>query len=45
MGKTPLSPLVSPKKTWEGISGGIFLSVFSSFVLSLFSSESKDYFY
>jgi len=43
IGKTPFSPLVSPKKTWEGVSGGFFLSVFSCFVLSLFSDENSVY--
>jgi len=43
IGKNPFSPQVSPKKTWEGVAGGIFLSVFSSFVLSLFKSPTNQY--
>ncbi|CAD8086984.1 unnamed protein product [Paramecium primaurelia] len=33
-GKTLFCPKISPNKTWEGVSGGIFLSVFSSLILS-----------
>ena len=33
-GKNPFCPKISPNKTWEGVSGGIFLSVFSALILS-----------
>ena len=35
LGKTPLFPSVSPKKTWEGSIGGLVSSVGVSYVLSL----------
>jgi len=38
-----MSPLISPKKTWEGVSGGIFLSVFSSLIFSMFKYTGSIY--
>jgi len=43
IGKNPFSSLVSPKKTWEGVSGGIFLSVVSTLIFSLFKSVDTIY--
>jgi len=43
IGKTKFSPLISPKKTWEGVSGGVFLSVVSVFIFSLFKREDNIY--
>lgn len=33
-GRTPLSPIISPKKTWEGTIGGIFCAALSSYFFS-----------
>jgi phosphatidate cytidylyltransferase len=39
-GRHPMSPRVSPKKTWEGFAGGITLSVVGVFIVSAFSTAS-----
>jgi phosphatidate cytidylyltransferase len=36
IGRTPLFPAVSPKKTWEGTLGGGLLTLLMAYVLSLF---------
>jgi phosphatidate cytidylyltransferase len=36
IGKTPLLPRISPKKTWEGTLGGIAFGLFVAYLLSLF---------
>jgi phosphatidate cytidylyltransferase len=38
-GKTPLFKRISPKKTWEGTLGGIALTIFTGYLLSLFFQE------
>lgn len=37
-GKTKMSPLLSPNKTWEGFVGGVFISFIISFVFALIVS-------
>jgi len=39
IGKTKLIPQVSPKKTWEGFLGGVFLSLLGAFIFSNFSNN------
>ncbi len=39
LGKTPLFPSVSPKKTWEGTLGGVFFCIISGYIFSLFYKE------
>lgn len=34
-GKTPFSPVISPKKTWQGLGGAVILSVLTALVFSL----------
>ncbi|MCF6775473.1 phosphatidate cytidylyltransferase [Thiotrichales bacterium 19X7-9] len=34
-GKHKLAPVISPKKTWEGLAGGIFFSVIGSVIFAL----------
>jgi len=34
IGKKPLAPKISPKKTWEGLFGGIIITVFIAMLLS-----------
>ncbi|MCF6764413.1 CDP-archaeol synthase [Thiotrichales bacterium 19S3-7] len=34
-GKHKLAPVISPKKTWEGLAGGIFFSVIGSIIFAL----------
>jgi phosphatidate cytidylyltransferase len=36
IGKTPLLPRISPKKTWEGTLGGVAVGLFVAYLLSLF---------
>lgn len=36
MGKNKLFPSISPKKTWEGLIGGIFTTILTSWIISLF---------
>jgi phosphatidate cytidylyltransferase len=38
-GKTPLAPVVSPKKTWEGFVGGLVLSVLVGLIISHYMAE------
>lgn len=35
-GRTPLAPVISPKKTWEGSAGGVLLTAVTVYVLSEF---------
>ena len=39
LGKTPLFPRISPRKTWEGTIGGITTTIAFGILLSLFISE------
>ena len=39
LGKTPLFPRISPKKTWEGTLGGISITFILAYVLSLVFTE------
>ncbi|WP_432711777.1 phosphatidate cytidylyltransferase [Pedobacter sp.] len=39
LGKTKLFERHSPKKSWEGFSGGVFTSVLVAFIISLFFKE------
>ncbi|MFK7810144.1 MAG: phosphatidate cytidylyltransferase [Saprospiraceae bacterium] len=39
IGKTPLLPRISPKKTWEGSLGGVALGLFVAYLLSLFFTD------
>ncbi|MEO1515334.1 MAG: phosphatidate cytidylyltransferase [Bacteroidota bacterium] len=39
IGKTPLFPRISPKKTWEGTSGGIIICLGMGFLLSRFFTD------
>jgi phosphatidate cytidylyltransferase len=39
IGKTPLFPRISPKKTWEGTIGGAIFCLIIGYVLSLFFKE------
>lgn len=39
IGRTKLMPFVSPKKTWEGLIGGVLLTVLAAYVLSLYHDE------
>jgi len=39
VGKTPLFPRISPKKTWEGSMGGIFVGLLFGYLLSVFFNE------
>lgn len=39
IGKTPLLPRISPKKTWEGTLGGALITLIFVFVLSWFIAE------
>ncbi|MBN1125927.1 MAG: phosphatidate cytidylyltransferase [Sedimentisphaerales bacterium] len=36
LGKHPFSPSISPKKTWEGVMGGIFFAVVTAILFSVF---------
>lgn len=40
MGRTPLLPRISPKKTWEGTIGGIIITLITGVIISFFSEES-----
>jgi len=35
IGKTPLAPAISPKKTWEGVAGGILFAVMAGLLVLL----------
>lgn len=37
LGRTRLAPKISPKKTWEGVIGGILLATLITFILSRFT--------
>lgn len=39
IGKTPLLPRISPKKTWEGSIGGAVIGLIFAFILSIFFKE------
>lgn len=39
LGKTKLMPSVSPKKTWEGLAGGLFASLLLAWLLAGYSLE------
>jgi len=39
LGKTPLLPRISPKKTWEGTLGGIIITLITGIIISFFSAE------
>lgn len=39
MGKHKLSEKISPKKTWEGVIGGILFGLLAAFIISLFFKE------
>ncbi len=41
LGKRKLFERHSPKKTWEGFLGGVFISILVAFILSLFFTESQ----
>lgn len=36
IGKNPLAPKISPKKTWEGLIGGILTAILSAYILSTY---------
>ncbi len=36
LGKTPLFPSVSPKKTWEGTMGGVLMCIITGYLFSIF---------
>ena len=40
-GKRPMAPRVSPKKTWEGFAGGVFLGVTVAAIASYFFFEGR----
>jgi len=37
LGRTPMTPVLSPKKTWEGLAGGLILATGFAVVLNYFS--------
>ena len=39
IGKNPLFPRISPKKTWEGTLGGLLITILIAFLLARFFSE------
>lgn len=39
IGKTPLFPRISPKKTWEGSMGGVIVTIGIAYVLSIWFTE------
>lgn len=43
-GKRPLAPLVSPKKTIEGVYGALFFSVFTGLIMSFYNDSGSVYF-
>lgn len=43
IGKTKLIPKVSPKKTWEGLIGGLFIAMFVGFIYSFFSKNLQQH--
>ena len=39
IGKTPLFPRISPKKTWEGSLGGVAVTFIIAWLLSIYTQE------
>lgn len=39
LGKTPLFPRISPKKTWEGTMGGVAVTFLVAYILSIFITD------
>lgn len=39
IGKTPLFPRISPKKTWEGSLGGVLVTILCAYLLSFFFDQ------
>ncbi len=39
LGRTPMTPLLSPKKTWEGFAGGLLLSVVVTWLINHYVAE------
>ncbi len=39
IGKTPLLPKISPKKTWEGIIGGTIITMLTAYIIAVFFTE------
>src|SRR5208282_3502204 len=44
LGKHPLAPLASPKKSWEGVAGGVLLSVLALWLLWQFIPFYSDFY-
>ena len=45
MGKNPLFPRVSPKKTWEGFLGGLVFALIAAFIFQNFHPDQSIGFY